>query len=195
MGISTDANTVERAPATIPTQLPAENQDPVITTEGNGQHHETSNGKMNEDALQPAATSLPKASIDISRSANTSNKESLDFEGDVNTNNDVPTREILKQVEDMTVLDRDGKVVQFKSLYTGPNVTRRVLIIFIRHFFCGVGTPSSTLRILEIIMFADNRYRIARNTSAPSPLAYRQMTSFNCPHPRSLLLWDTVLHH
>ena len=61
-----------------------------------------------------------------------------EFAGDVNTDNEIPSQEVLKRVENMTVLDKDGKTVPFKNLYTGPNVARRVLIIFIRHFFCGV---------------------------------------------------------
>ncbi|ORY57275.1 uncharacterized protein BCR38DRAFT_450078 [Pseudomassariella vexata] len=60
-----------------------------------------------------------------------------DFAGEVETNNNLPSRETLRKLEDHTVLDADGKSVPFKSLYTGHNVARRVLIIFIRHFFCG----------------------------------------------------------
>jgi len=69
----------------------------------------------------------------------------IEFEGDVNTNNDLPTQATLKQIENLPILDKDGKSIPFKNLYTGPGVTRRVLIIFIRHFFCGVRLPSSDL--------------------------------------------------
>jgi len=60
-----------------------------------------------------------------------------DFEGEVATDNELPSPEVLKKIEDYIVLDRDGKSHTFKSLYTGNNVSRRVLMIFIRHFFCG----------------------------------------------------------
>ncbi|KAI2625910.1 hypothetical protein GGR54DRAFT_593501 [Hypoxylon sp. NC1633] len=60
-----------------------------------------------------------------------------DFQGEVQTNNDLPTIETLRKIESYTVLDRDGKSHPFKSLYAGHNSPRRVLIIFIRHFFCG----------------------------------------------------------
>ncbi|KAF4467944.1 fmHP [Fusarium albosuccineum] len=60
-----------------------------------------------------------------------------DFEGEVATNNDLPAPETIKKIEKYIVLDRDGKSHPFKSLYTGSNVARRVLIIFVRHFFCG----------------------------------------------------------
>ncbi|KAK8069120.1 hypothetical protein PG994_005736 [Apiospora phragmitis] len=53
-----------------------------------------------------------------------------DFQGEVQTNNDLPTQATLKRLENHTVLDA--------SLCTRvPNVARRVLIIFVRHFFCG----------------------------------------------------------
>ncbi|TVY52511.1 Thioredoxin-like protein AAED1 [Lachnellula cervina] len=60
-----------------------------------------------------------------------------EFNGDVNTNNEIPTQEDLARLEKLMVLDKDGVTIPFKDLYNGPNVARRVLIIFIRHFFCG----------------------------------------------------------
>ncbi|KAK3377909.1 AhpC/TSA antioxidant enzyme-domain-containing protein [Podospora didyma] len=61
----------------------------------------------------------------------------LDFEGSVDSNNDLPTAETLARIENCIVLDRDGKSHPFKSLYAGKHTARRVLIIFVRHFFCG----------------------------------------------------------
>ena len=61
-----------------------------------------------------------------------------DFEGSVDSNNELPSAETMRKIEDYVVLDRDGKSHTFKSLYTGNHVARRVLIIFVRHFFCGV---------------------------------------------------------
>ncbi|KAM0347769.1 hypothetical protein ACHAPU_004785 [Fusarium lateritium] len=60
-----------------------------------------------------------------------------DFEGELATNNDIPSAATLKKIEKYIVLDRHGKSHRFKTLYTGSNVARRVLIIFVRHFFCG----------------------------------------------------------
>ncbi|KAF5662228.1 peroxiredoxin 2 family [Fusarium heterosporum] len=60
-----------------------------------------------------------------------------DFEGELATNNDIPSAATLKKIEKYIVLDRHGKSHPFKTLYTGSNVARRVLIIFVRHFFCG----------------------------------------------------------
>lgn len=62
-----------------------------------------------------------------------------DFEGEVMTNNTLPSPELLRKIENIVLLDQHGKSHTFKSIYTGPNVARRVLIIFVRHFYCGVG--------------------------------------------------------
>ncbi|RDW81989.1 hypothetical protein BP6252_03101 [Coleophoma cylindrospora] len=83
----------------------------------------------------------PKSSLDTS-SAHNQNlggnvDETAEFTGNVNTNDEIPSQAVLKKIEDYSVLDKDGRTIPFKSLYTGPNSARRVLIIFIRHFFCG----------------------------------------------------------
>ncbi|KAM0805546.1 AhpC/TSA antioxidant enzyme-domain-containing protein [Usnea florida] len=63
---------------------------------------------------------------------------SADFKGNVKVNNNPPTKEDLEKVADLPVLDKDGKKHTFKGLYAdNENGPRRVLIIFIRHFFCG----------------------------------------------------------
>ncbi|KAK1760586.1 thioredoxin-like protein AAED1 [Echria macrotheca] len=60
-----------------------------------------------------------------------------DFDGAVDSNNDLPTAETLARIDDYVVLDRDRKTHTFRSLYTGKHCARRVLIIFVRHFYCG----------------------------------------------------------
>lgn len=67
-----------------------------------------------------------------------------DFKGDVKVNNNPPTKEQLEKIADLTVLDADDKPHTFKSLYAdNENGKRKVLVIFIRHFFCGVRLPCS----------------------------------------------------
>ncbi|KAK4241004.1 AhpC/TSA antioxidant enzyme-domain-containing protein [Achaetomium macrosporum] len=61
----------------------------------------------------------------------------LEFDGSVDSNHDLPTLETIRKIDNYVVLDRDGKSHTFRSLYTGRHTARRVLIIFIRHFFCG----------------------------------------------------------
>ncbi|GAP91205.1 putative thioredoxin-like protein AAED1 [Rosellinia necatrix] len=60
-----------------------------------------------------------------------------DFEGEVETNNGLPSMQVLRSIENYPVMDHAGKTHPFKSLYSGHNVARRILIIFVRHFFCG----------------------------------------------------------
>lgn len=62
-----------------------------------------------------------------------------DFKGDIKVNNNPPTKGDLDKVADLPVLDKDRKKYTFKSLYAdNENGPRRVLFIFVRHFFCGV---------------------------------------------------------
>ena len=61
---------------------------------------------------------------------------------DIQVDNTIPSQELLKRIADYPVLDINGKSIPFKSIYTGPNVARRVLVIFVRHFYCGVSPPS-----------------------------------------------------
>jgi hypothetical protein len=101
-------------------------------------HNTSANGRyVNACATNSAP---PKSSSD-STSSKTQVDNTADFQGEVCTNNNLPTQADLKRIENLNVLDQDGKPVPFKNLYSGPNVAKRVLIIFIRHFFCGVRTP------------------------------------------------------
>lgn len=65
-------------------------------------------------------------------------KEQEEFEGTIDVNNDIPSEKDLSKVEDLLVLDAQGQSRPFKELYKAPHVASRQLIIFIRHFFCGV---------------------------------------------------------
>lgn len=56
-------------------------------------------------------------------------------------NDEPPSAKSLHKVEDYKVLDSKGEAHTFKSVYDGPDSTKRVLVIFIRHFFCGVSFP------------------------------------------------------
>jgi hypothetical protein len=89
-------------------------------------------GTKETTATGSHAESTPPTTIDIDKT------KPEDFEGDLATNNSLPTDETLAKIQDYVVLDRDGKTHTFKSLYNGPNVARRVLVIFVRHFFCSV---------------------------------------------------------
>lgn len=127
----------------------------VVAEPQNATDSSVTNIIENEKSVTPAynisqsnmETNPPKESIDSSIKTH----ESIDdkpafnsansFEGDLDTNNKIPTQKTLKLCDEISVLNKDGKAVPFRSLYTGPNVARRVLVIFIRHFFCGVSIP------------------------------------------------------
>ena len=88
-----------------------------------------------------------------------------DFEGELATNNEIPSPETLRKIENYLVLDRHGKSHPFKTLYTGSNVARRVLVIFVRHFFCGVCHDPCRM----VFQVTDLVSRTAKNSSAPCP--------------------------
>lgn len=111
----------------------------------------------------------------------------LDFQGDVQTNNSLPTQETLRKLEQYTVLDESGKSHTFKSLYTGPNVARRVLIVFIRHFFCG--NCQEYLRQLSAAIPPERLLQLPVSTSIAvvgcgSPkLIQAYLKETGCPYP------------
>lgn len=84
-----------------------------------------------EEPANPADKSLPTNSLahDDVRIADTSKEADK-----------LPSTESLHAAETYEVLDREGKAHSFKSLYSAPSSTSRVLLIFIRHFFCGVSS-------------------------------------------------------
>ena len=63
-----------------------------------------------------------------------------DFSGDIDVSSKLPSQKDLENVADLTVLDVDGQPHAFKTLHPSDDGPQRVLIIFIRHFFCGVST-------------------------------------------------------
>jgi hypothetical protein len=71
-------------------------------------------------------------------------QEQEEFEGTLDITDDIPTAKDLQRVGDLLVLDAQGKSRPFKELYEAPLVAPRQLIIFIRHFFCGVSTAFFT---------------------------------------------------
>lgn len=75
----------------------------------------------------------------------------LDFHGSVDSNDEPPSAATLRKIEDYVVLDREGKPHPFKSLYSGKDAASRVLIIFVRHFFCGVSLPPPLFPRLPIL--------------------------------------------
>ncbi|KAG6003751.1 hypothetical protein E4U21_001754 [Claviceps maximensis] len=74
---------------------------------------------------------IPRRSIDGSKT------QPRDFEGEVSTNDEMPSAETIAKIDNYLVLDRCGKSRPFRKLYRGGCAMRRTLFIFIRHFYCG----------------------------------------------------------
>ena len=136
--------------------LSTENHDPFPTTNGYAHTDAAMSKKINGHANEPGTATAPlKPSTDTSAPGTPSSDDTttVEFTGDLDTNHEIPSQKILRSVEDLPLLDRDGKTVPFKTLYSGPNVTRRVLIIFIRHFFCGVSLSILLLHLQHFEQF------------------------------------------
>jgi hypothetical protein len=55
-----------------------------------------------------------------------------------NNRRELPTKSALGEAGEIKIQDKDGKEIALKSLYTEKPANERQLLIFIRHFFCGV---------------------------------------------------------
>lgn len=119
-------------------------------------HHadEAAHGARSDRVSSHRRSKPPSLEIDKTRPQ--------DFDGELQTNNELPSAEVQKMIEDYIVLDKDGKSRTFKSLYMGPNVARRVLVIFIRHFFCG--NCQEYLRTLSEVITPDSLLRLPIST-------------------------------
>lgn len=82
--------------------------------------------------------SVKSAAANRNSTADIDTTNPLDFSEDVSADNSLPTLATLKKIDNYIVLDRNGKSHTFRSLYTGRHVARRVLLVFVRHFYCGV---------------------------------------------------------
>lgn len=103
--------------------------------------------QINKDKPLPPMPSTEVSSTSGNEPApgSKSDPKTADFQGDVAVNDEVPSKEMIEKAADIPVVDIDGKEMPFKSLYTpsegsGDKGQRRTLIIFIRHFFCGVSS-------------------------------------------------------
>jgi hypothetical protein len=91
----------------------------------------------------------PSSTSSVSNTAN--HLSSLDADewltrshDDVDLNEPLPTQQDLSSVGDIQLYDANGNTRTFRSLYSGDDVmSERQLIIFVRHFYCGVRTFST----------------------------------------------------
>ena len=91
----------------------------------------TTSGPTILSAMAQADTQKPQDS--------NSDSATKEFQGDIKVSTALPSKSTLEKVADLPVFGVDGKTVPFKSLYwSDTSESRKVMIIFIRHFFCGV---------------------------------------------------------
>ena len=100
----------------------------------------------------------------------------------------IPSVKTLEKAADCGLVAAQGEVVTFKSLYWAEkHERRRVLFIFIRHFFCGVSSQAFCTAV-----FSADGNRTVKNSFVPSLSSSHRsccrMTS------RSLSLAAALLH-
>lgn len=89
-------------------------------------------------ASEEPATQGATAQLESSNMVSASGPMTQDVKPDRPVNDHPPSASDLHKVEDYKILDRKGEAHTFRSIYNGPDSTKRVLVVFIRHFFCGV---------------------------------------------------------
>ena len=95
-----------------------------------------------------------------------------DFKGDVKVSKALPTKGEWSRCMEMPVLDVENKERMFGSLYANERGPSRHLIVFVRHFFCGVSSSLSSPSISS-----------TRTTAHTSPFAELSRIP---PHPLRL---------
>ena len=78
---------------------------------------------------------------------------------------ELPDAQTLKEAGECKIKDEYGREIPFKQLYEGKEGQR--LIIFIRHFFCGVCLPFTFPEDQCCNSTTNIRSRAAKTTSAP----------------------------
>jgi hypothetical protein len=95
-----------------------------------------------------------------------------------------PSQQALDLAGDISIFDAEGNSRPFRSLYEGPRaIGEQQLIIFVRHFFCGVRLSINRLQTKT------DEARPAKTTSAPCRRASRSTRTSRCrcrrPSPSS----------
>lgn len=84
-----------------------------------------------------AILSLPQAHIHLTADRYTI-RYNMATNGIQETKEPIPDQKTLQEAGQLEIKDKDGNKVPFHSLFTDKPADQRQLIIFIRHFFCGV---------------------------------------------------------
>lgn len=103
-------------------------------------------------ATELAAATVPATELNEESNATVSSATNDAKTRDPVPGDELPSAETRRKTEELPVLDREGKSHAFKSLYQGPDSGSRVLVIFIRHFFCGVSPPMKGVVALRRVL-------------------------------------------
>jgi hypothetical protein len=68
---------------------------------------------------------------------------------------ELPSKEALDKAGEHMIQDENGNEIAFKTLYTDKPADERQLIIFVRHFFCGVSHRHNLAWSLQILKPTD----------------------------------------
>ena len=127
-----------------------------------------------------------------------------DFKTDIKVDNEPPSKQDLEKIAELPVLDKGKNSRTFKSLYAdNENGSRRVLVIFVRHFFCGVRLLSALPPLRPYFsesladLLSSDVPRIYKNSilihNALLPFRSR-LTDRNCRHRLRRSRHDIPLH-
>lgn len=101
---------------------------------------------MSETAAPNSTQVAANETTENKENVNPSDSKPLKTEAEGNLSNEaqykLPDEKTMIQAGDMMIKDEEGEEFPFKSLY--ENQPGRQLIVFIRHFYCGVFHPTTT---------------------------------------------------
>jgi hypothetical protein len=84
---------------------------------------------------------------------------SRDANAEEGTQYALPTKATVEKAGKDDIYDTAGKAIAFNSLYSAElGEHKRVMVIFIRHFFCGVG------RFYPVVIVAADKNRYVKST-------------------------------
>ena len=80
----------------------------------------------------------------------------LHFPKDVDVNDGIPSEDLVAKIAKFPVYNAEGREVPFRSVYEGldgEKKNHKVLVVFIRHFYCGVRSVSHLVIVPSLTSF------------------------------------------
>lgn len=104
--------------------------------------------------IPPTHTDIMSNSCEIPQGREYANK---------NVNDEPPSASALKAADAIELYDENSKKHTFKSIYNRPDLPKRVLVVFVRHFYCCVSQVSHLNNHLPIdILVMRSIHQMAR---------------------------------